>query len=181
MFASAIAIGAFELGSLFFLSRESVDFVAARRQRNAPVYQLGTTISWQDQAPGALFGWYPAEPIGTWSAGPAAALAVKLPERPVTDLLLIVVAGAFVDEPELPARDVDVLVNRKPVAKWQFNSRDIVQRTARIPYHLVTDDLIVRVDFRFHEVHSPRELGLSPDSRRLTMRLFNWRLDALPQ
>lgn len=176
-FLLAVAIGAFDLGSYVYLKRESVDFVVARREAQAPLYRLDTVVSWRGQAPGALSGWSRPEPHGTWSAAPAAALAARLPGRPEADLVLTATVTAFVDHRRLPVRYVDVLVNRTPVAEWRFDGDQPVERTARIPRAVITDDGLVRIDFRFREVHSPLELGISPDPRQLSMMLAEWRLD----
>jgi hypothetical protein len=68
-------------------------------------------------------------------------------------------------------------VNRIPVAEWRFDSDQSVERTAQIPRDLVADDGLLRIDFRFREVHSPLELGIGPDPRPLSMMLAEWRLD----
>jgi hypothetical protein len=180
VFILAAAIGAFDLGSYLYLKRQSVDFVVAGRQREAPIHRLDSTVSWQGQAPGALFGWSRPEPAGTWSAGPVAALALKLPGRPAGDVVLTARVVAFVDRIKLPVRHVDVLVNRVPVAEWRFDGDQPVERAARIPRALIADDGLVRIDFRFREVHSPVELGTGPDPRKLSMQLLEWRLAPVP-
>lgn len=45
VFVVAAAIGAFDLGSYFYLRWHSVDFVVARRVADAPAYALGTKVS----------------------------------------------------------------------------------------------------------------------------------------
>ena len=87
---------------------------------------------------------------------------------------------AFVDRRKLPVRHVDVLVNRAPVAEWRFDGDQPVERTARIPRALIADDGLVRIDFRFREVHSPVELGTGPDPRKLSMKLLEWRVAPVP-
>jgi hypothetical protein len=173
----ALAIGAFDIGSFAYLKAQSVDFVAARRLRDAPPYKPGTTTSWQGQAPGALFGWYQPNATGTWSAGTASALAVKLPYKPAGDMLLTIKAGASVEYLKLPARPVDVLVNGTLVAKWQLDSAHVLEYIALVPSSLLTDDRVLRIDFRFQPVQRPRDFGVSADSRRLAMRLVEWRLE----
>lgn len=175
VFLVAAAIGAFDLGSYVYFKRESVDFVVARRESAAPPCQLGVPISWQGQAPGALLGWFRPEATGTWSAGPAAALAARLPGRPAGDLLLTARAIAFVVPGRLPSRQVDVFVNRTPVAVWRFDSGQPVEQTARIARTLVADDGLVRVDFRFRDAGYAMDPG--DGAPRLGIKLIDWRLE----
>lgn len=177
-FVVAAAIGAFDLGSFFYLRRHSVDFIVARRLAEAPAYALGTRISWIDQAPGALFGWARPGPEGTWSIASAAALAVRLPAPPAADLVLVAEAIPFVDARALPVRHVEVLVNGTPVAQWDFDRRRIAERVARIPRELVAGDGVVRVEFRFPDLRSPLELGSGEDWRKIALELVEWRLVA---
>jgi hypothetical protein len=178
VFVVAAAIGAFDLGSYVYLKRQSVDFVVARRIADAPAYALGTKISWLGQSPGAIFGWARPEPLGTWSIAPAAALMVRLPARPIGDLVLVADVIPFVDARKLPERRVDVLANQTPVAQWRFDRRRIAERVARIPHDVVAADGVVRIDFRFTDLHSPLELGAGEDRRKLALLMVEWRLEA---
>ena len=177
VFAVAVAFGAFDLGSYWFFKRASVDFIVARREADPPPYRISTTVSWKQSSPGALFGWSRPETVGTWSVGPSSALAVRLPGRPAEDLLLTASVIAFVNQHKLPARHVDVLVNGTLVAEWLFENNQPVERTARIARALIPGNGTVRVDFRFREVHSPSELGMGRDSRRMSLLMSQWRLD----
>ena len=176
VFAVIVALGAFDLGSYWFLKRASVDFIVARREAAPPRDALGTTVAWKQSAPGALFGWAPPETVGTWSVGPSSALLVRLISHPAEDLMLTVYVIAFVNPKKLPVRHVDVLVNGTPVAEWRFEDDQPVERTARIARALIAEKDTVRVDFRFRKVHSPSELGVGRDSRRLSLMMLQWRL-----
>jgi hypothetical protein len=180
VFAAALALGAFNLGSYWYLKRASADFVVAGRTAEAPPYQVGTVVSWNRPSPGALFGWSRPEAGGTWTDARAAALAFRLPGRPEQDLVLTADVIAFVDPHRLPVRHVDVFVNGAPAAEWRLEHDRPTQRTVPVVRGRVKDDGVVRVDFRFREVHSPAELGTGPDTRTLSMMLLQWRLDPSP-
>jgi len=45
---------------------------------------------------------------------------------------------------------------------------------------LIVDNGLVRVDFRFRELHAPAELGTGPDPRLLSLLLLEWRLAPAP-
>lgn len=175
IFVAAAALGAFDLGSYAYLKRESVDFVVARREREAPAVTPGVALSWQGQAPGALFGWFAPEPAGTFSAEHAAAFAARLPGRPPGDLLLTAKVSALVHHERKQARRVDVLVNGAPVATWEFLLSEPVEQTARIPPALVRDDGLVRVELRVRDASSAWDAG--DGKPRLGTRLVEWRLE----
>lgn len=181
VFAVAAAIGAFDVASFFYLGRASEDFIVARRTRAIPLYRPGEVLSWRGRAPGLLHGWTRPDPDGTFTVGPVSALALRLPERPVGDLELTATAVGIVDPDRLPVRDVQVFVNRRPVALWRFDSSAAVRKTARIPAALVANDGIVRVELHLPEHRSLQALGISPDGRRLGLLLLEWRLDPAAQ
>jgi hypothetical protein len=176
LFAVALCIAAFELGSFVYFTRVSQDFIEAANVRSVPVYRLGEPISWQGQAPGAIFGWWAAGPHGTWSVGSPAAFEVRLVERPVSDLVLRVWANAFLAEHSLPVREVDVFANGMMVARWQFTLAGPHVSMARIPRVVLADDRL-RIEFHFAKTPSPVELGVSADYRRLGLRLLGWRIE----
>jgi len=79
---------------------------------------------------------------------------------------------AFVDPQRLPVRHVDVFVNGAPAAEWRLEHDRPTQRTVPVIRGLIQGDGVVRVEFRFREVHSPAELGTGPDTRLLSMMLL---------
>lgn len=180
LFALAAMIGAFDLASLFYLRRESTDFIAARRFARAGVYLIGTRLSWRGQAPGAAVGWAPPEPPGTWSTRRAAVLELRLAGKPPSDLVLTVTAIPFRNDRVLPVRRVAVEANGAPVGTWRFDESQSVDKSVRIPRALIDEHGALRVTLRFAEYVSPRGLDLGPDERRLGILVHEWRLDAAP-
>jgi hypothetical protein len=173
----AVAIVAFDLGSLLYLEHASRDFVVARREQALPLVRLGEPVSWRGQAPGQLYGWAAPTDLGTYTASEAAVLAFRIEGRPVDDLVLTAIVSAIVHERSLPVRNVTIAVNKTPVAHWRFDSGEFVTRTVAIPRALLADDGVVRLEFRLAEVRSPSELRLGADARRLGMCLASWTLD----
>lgn len=180
VFVLAAAIGAFDIGSYVWLRANSEDFVEAGGSR-ALSYALGDTIAWTGRAPAALKGWWRSDPSGAWSVAKEASLVIRLRSSPDRDLELQVLVAGFVEPHALPARQVEVLVNRTPVARWTLDTPDPVECIAHVPRPIVAESPIMRVDFRFGEERSPADLGLSADRRALGMRLIQWRLAPAPE
>lgn len=177
MLVVVAALVAFEAGSLLYLKYASVDFVVARREASAPLYQVGSVVSWTQSTFGALSGWSPPESIGTWSVRSVAMLGVTLPQPPAEDLVFTAHAMALVDSRALPVRSVDVLANGTPVAHWVFTDDRLTERSARIPHGLVAGDGRLRVEFRFDGARSPFELGIGQDRRRISMLIARWKIE----
>lgn len=176
LFVAVICIGVFNAGSYAYFVLASRNFIEVQQQRGAPRYTLGKEVSWLGTTPGALSGWWPPlEKEGTWSVGPHSALEVILPERPVADLQLEMLAGAFV-APGASAREVGVLANGTEVARWQVKAAPHTY-TARIPARLVSGERL-RLEFRPSDVPSPADLGQSADYRRLGLLVVSWKLVA---
>jgi hypothetical protein len=179
VFVVAVCVAAFELGSFVYFRRASVDFIEAANIRGAPLYRLGDQISWQSQAPGAIFGWWAPDPGGTWSVGSRAAFEVRLTEHPNSDLQLHALATGFLVASSLPMREVDVFANETIVARWQLTPAGPRDFTAHIARSVIVGDRL-RVGFHFDEAPSPVELGMSSDYRKLGIYLIGWRIDASP-
>jgi hypothetical protein len=176
MLVMVAAIAVFDVASVAFLKRNSVDFLQARDERKAPVVALDTAISWREHAPGALHGWFPPESAGAWSSGPEASFAMRLAEAPAGDLMLVAKVAGLVEPHRLPVRHVDVFINRVRAGEWVLDGSGIVSRTVRIERHLVASDNVIRVDFRFREVTSPMALELGLDPRKVSMLMVEWQL-----
>lgn len=175
-FVFAAALVAFDVASYVYLVRASDDFILNRRIGAIPTYTLGEVVSWRQVTPGLLAGWSRPEAYGTFTVGPKSTLAVRLRERPSADLALIAKAKGVVDPVRLPARDVLVAVNGSGVAQWRFASAEVAEHSARIPRSLVTDDLIVHVEFRVPDHRSPQAIGSGADTRPIGMLLIEWRI-----
>lgn len=177
VFVVAAIVGAFDLGSYLYLRHASVDFVLAARERAMPAVRLGETVSWQSQAPGVRSGWWGPSPGGTWSVRPEATLVVRLGDPADVPLRLVVAARAFVHDPLLPLREVDVMVNGRKVATWKFDRIQAAEYHASIPREAMTADGILHITFRVSDAPSPAGLGISADRRKLGICVIQWRLE----
>ncbi len=113
-------------------------------------------------------GWSSPEPIGTWTDGPEAILALTgfTPAHGV--LTMRMVAGGFC-APGHPRVGVTVLVNDDQVAAWTLTAADKNdERVAQAPPDVLASPVTV-IRFEISDPASPRELGLSPDTRKLGM------------
>lgn len=182
VFVVAAALVAFDVGSYLYLVHASDDFILARRLRAVPPYTLGDVVSWRRITPGILAGWSRPEPYGTFTVGPTSSFALRLRERPSTDLVFVAKAKGVVDPVLLPTREVLVAVNGQQVARWRFELPAMVERSARVPHSLITDDRIVSIEFRIPDHRSPQEIGSGADTRPIGMLLIEWqvRTDAPP-
>ncbi len=113
-------------------------------------------------------GWSSPEPIGTWTDGPEAILALTgfTPARGV--LTMRAVADGFC-APGHPQVGVTVFVNDDQVAAWTLTAADKNdERVAQAPPDALASPVTV-IRFHIWDPASPRELGLSPDTRSLGM------------
>ena len=177
LFALALVIGLFNLGSYVYFVVASRNLIEVQQERAVPRYELGETVSWLGKAPASLLGWWPSGADGTWSVGARSAFEV-IPSVPSTaDLQLEVLAAAFV-HPDASAREVAVFANGSEVARWQVG-RAAATHTARIPAALASASRL-RIEFRPEEVSSPVDLRLSADYRKLGIEVKSWKLVAAP-
>jgi len=146
-------------------------YASWRRRGPAPSYALGNAINFSvpaDLQTYGEFGFSEAEPSGSWVVGDTAEIRLRPKESAASDLDLIVNARAFVSSAQ-PRQEVDVTVNREPVARWFFDSTATVEKRARIPRRLTQGTMTVT--FRVSAPHSPASLGLSDDPRSLGLGL----------
>ena len=176
LFAVVLIVIAFELVSLVYLYRASTDFIIARREQRLPVYVPGDVVSWRGASVGQLYGWARADAMGAFSIGPSATLAVRISDRSPGDLELRVLADGLIDPQTVRRREISVVINERPLARWSFDTAGPALQRVRIPETLVAPDGAVRVTFGIHEHRSPRALGRSPDPRAIGFRVIEWQI-----
>ena len=118
-----------------------------------------------------LGGWGGPEPgWGDWMVGPESELIFDLPVNQPRDLVLDAQMHAFVP-PARPGFETTVFANGSHVATWRFRSgEDPVFRTARIPASVLRG-VPLRIAFRNSDPRSPKETGISPDPRKLSLAI----------
>ena len=150
--------------------------------------QLLIRDAWHQAANGALshilaHGWSTPEPWGVWGVGPVHSLAVApLPEdtaaSPCPDFTIDLEVHAVI-APGRPVVEVDVLVDGKPEAVWQFTSKENRGiRSLRVQRN--SDRQLaapVIVELRPRSVLTPGELGpTQTESRPLGVALHGLRV-----
>ncbi len=113
-------------------------------------------------------GWSSPEPIGTWTDGPEAILTLT-GFTPARGVLTMRVAAEGFCAPAHPRVGVTVFVNDGQVAAWTLTAADKNdEQVAQAPPDVLSSPVTV-IRFRISDPVSPRDLGLSPDTRRLGM------------
>ena len=121
-------------------------------------------------------GWSALEPTGVWTVGERANLVFKLTPRSPGDVELMLAVEPFV----MPAHrelEVEVHANGQHVATRTFRHRRAVLRRgpqalrAVVPASVIGETGRAVIELRLIEPASPRDLGLSDDSRRLGLHM----------
>lgn len=134
---------------------ETINF---QRGGNAKVYQTQ--------------GWYQPEKSGTWSTDGDAVLAIALSdvndrEKLEKGLNLSVTGLAFLAEKQ-PQTSVKLICNQQLIKEWDFSLGDSLKTlSAFIPPEIVLKEEVLEIIFRCQSSKSPKELGISPDPRKL--------------
>jgi hypothetical protein len=147
-------------------------------------YELGNWISFNEQGETEIQkdrGWWNTEAWGTWSSDEAT-LRVNLPQPVTTDLLLQAKVAAFVNKKNSDV-DVQVLVNNVPAGQWSFHYKPDVtdpyeQRELVIPKDALNRAHPPIILFLVSGAHSPYELGMGGDPRKLGFAMVQMRLVA---
>lgn len=117
-------------------------------------------------------GWYRPENLGTWSVAGDATLAISLSDIARQDKLaaglnLSIIARAFVP-PDPSQTSIQLLCNQQLIQEWNFVVGNSFKRlSAFIPAELLLQEEVLEIIFRSPSSQSPKELGLSPDTRSL--------------
>lgn len=152
-----------------------------------PTYSLGSMIDFACKFSSRCYllsGWSVTEADhGVWSDGPVAELVFRVEPKPAGSLLLRVHLSAFV-VPAHPDSHIGLFVNGSGLAQWNFSLERIEQAhrvwcEARIPVEIASNDEI-RIELRIAHPASPRQLGLSVDSRQLGIMLHEMSISTWP-
>jgi hypothetical protein len=135
-----------------------------------PRYRKGQLISFSNSAPRSDLvlsrGWWAwSEGWGTWAVGSSATMSFLIPKDDPTTLTIS--ARALVS-PLHPLQIVDVLVNDKPIKRYQFTIPE--HNSIYIP---ITPELVrqgyITVQFHFLNPIQPKNIGMGSDSRALSL------------
>ena len=135
-------------------------------------YAFGDKISFAaagNSAPFKVSGWSGAEPQQSWTNGPEAVLAVRIPS--VTEpLTLKIKCGAFLKKPEVPSQPVEVFANGQKIADWDV--RDLAEYTAPISPAILAGGDLLTITLKIPKAISPKALGTGEDTRLLGLACF---------
>jgi hypothetical protein len=152
-----------------------------------PSYDLGAPINFNARvdASGAreVGQWWEPEPWGTWT-GRDAGLIINFPQNVKTDLVLEVLAGAFVNEKN-PQITVQVHVNDVAVGSWNVSYTKGVPlyqtHTVTVPRAVLDKGSPAVIWFRTSNARSPNELGMGGDPRTLGLAVVRLRMFPEPR
>jgi len=147
-----------------------------------PEYRFGEVLRFSAGGNGRPFllrGWSIPESWGTWSLGEQSEVALRLAEPLGKEIRLRVKANPFV-HPGRPVKEIAVFVNDKQVAMWSYKlGEGMENRTANIPTNIYQRrDGVLRIKFVSKTVESPKQAGLSADTRPVSLGLVELALTA---
>lgn len=134
-------------------------------------YNLGTIIDLTQNDSISIYkknGWYNQEEWGIWTQGNESVLQFYLEEVPTSDLILNFKIGTY-NGP----KNVELYVNDNYVSTIVF-SEEPKDYSIIIPIQYIMDSSYINIKFKIiDELVSPQELGVSEDSRKLGLGLYN--------
>ncbi|UOA09519.1 hypothetical protein [Methylobacter sp. S3L5C] len=121
-----------------------------------------------------ISGFSLTEPWGRWSDGDLSIIAITLDEIKGKELSLQFLVTPFLNEKRKPLM-VDIKVNGQMSATWNFSALGSTPETKKImvPSSLVGKENKLKIEFIYHDVTSPLELGISSDARRISLGFVN--------
>lgn len=145
-----------------------------------PPVSLGQRILLKKSSHGAAYlgrGWSSPESWGVWSDGPRATMVIPFSskKRPTS---LVLDVKSFVTSAH-PEQDVIFLINNERVAEITLNQYETQTIQLPIPqsaYDTPSARNVLRLEFRLPDAASPKELGLSGDTRKLAIGLVAFTL-----
>jgi len=122
-------------------------------------------------------GWFPPEPWGVWSDGTQKALLfLPIPIKQTDDdLILRASFHAFVSN-TFPEKKINIFMNSQQVDSVTFHyGMDYYNWQYQIQSGTMTDRSKIELSFEVDKPMSPKEIGLSEDTRKLGIGLRNCR------
>jgi hypothetical protein len=152
--------------------RRAAPAVRAEAVRRACRITLGTPVDFSAGAGGACFlatGWSYPEVDGVWSDGPSAALMFDAGSPPATPLRFEFSLLVFQNAAGAPREVVIETARGQPIDRWTLSAAT-GDWSIVVPPSAWTGSRI-GLRFSFDEPLSPSQLGLSGDSRALSIKL----------
>jgi hypothetical protein len=166
-------------GSSDDLPMKELRFAGSIDASEPMTYRPGETIDFKRGGNSRAYvstGWSVEEDAGTWSDDEEAILRLKLDPPYKASMELVVMALAFVSH-EHPKESVAVVANGELIANWTFqDGQSWTEWRAQIPAEVVQSN-IIKLSFRISDPISPKNLGLSPDTRKLGIMVQQLRIN----
>lgn len=118
-------------------------------------------------------GWSSPEDWGIWSDGPQAKIALPLPEKHATSISF---EAQWLLGPTHPKQHVEVLIGGDLAAKITLTADSPNVFEVRIPDAAFEPGLsngLLTLEFHFPDAASPKDLGLSDDTRKMALGLIS--------
>jgi hypothetical protein len=109
----------------------------------------------------AGLGWAHPEPWGRWMLGPEAFMILRITGQTKGVQMRLAIVPFLAPG---HAQRVEVFANKQRIGEWRFASADANELAFRLPGE-TSDGQPVVLKFRFPDAISPREVGVSDDSR----------------
>jgi hypothetical protein len=123
-------------------------------------------------------GWSAPEPWGRWMDGHAARLTFRAPDAARRDVRVELSLRAFVSSAH-PRQRVELLANGTSVERQTLQQAEVPAFNLVIPGDVIGDDGVVRLEFNCPDAVSPASLGLSVDSRVLSIGIVRLRVSVV--
>jgi GalNAc5-diNAcBac-PP-undecaprenol beta-1,3-glucosyltransferase len=143
-------------------------------------YSLGTALTFNDGGRAFRFwlhGFHAAENWGSWTSDTRAGVTIAIPEGTTGELRLLVVAMHLRGGPCHPASTFGVAANGKTVFETAEGRSGPITYEIKVPESVYCGTAGCIVLEFLAQLHSPLELGINEDSRRLGVGLISLCLD----
>lgn len=135
---------------------------------------IGKPINFNDQEINPQWsGWAAAETWGTWSIAEEAFTRFELPAPLRTDLRIRIVSQAYAPYIGLE-QQVEVYANGQRVGKFNYTPQsNLASRELIINKSYIGQDNMLNLVFKIRDPRSPKDMGVSPDNRKLGIGLVS--------
>jgi hypothetical protein len=136
-------------------------------------YTLPADFSFTTSAgnPVMLSGWSYPEPHGTWSLGKTSSLQMRISRWAAKEIGIRFKGYVFLTNIH-KEQVIYVYVNSKLIDVWTFNYPSVdFDKWLTLHSNIINADSIIKIDFLMTNAISPRQLGLSADTRLLGISL----------
>jgi hypothetical protein len=143
--------------------------------------EVGEEVSFTKEGAGFVYlksGWSAPESVGTWSEGKRARICVNPRGAENTNLILSIVAFAFLP-PILRSQEVDVIINGRLMSTLSYTTTIPVLNKIEIPADLIdSEGGLLNIEFNIKHPKSIWPFGGGQDTRQLGLNLASLSLTA---